>query len=202
MSRRIISGKTANLVWNRIGEELAKEGIANPDISYNITVRLIDDGLIEGAATEVESLHADTRIRFVKLHDDAVAPKFAHATDAGADLVAVGQHIVPARGRATIPTGIAVELPKGKVGLVHPRSGLASKKGITVLNTPGTIDSGYRGELMVILYNTTDEDFVVEQGERIAQFVVQNYDYVDFVEATELSDADRGTNGFGSTGTK
>jgi dUTP pyrophosphatase len=199
---RIISGKKANMAWNRIAGVLEAHGITDVSLARAITEKLVNEGLIEGSTYDSAELTADVRMRFIKLHPDAATPKFAHATDAGADLVSVEEVVVPARGRATVGTGIAIELPRGKVGLVHPRSGLASKEGVTVLNTPGTIDSGYRGEVKVILYNSTDTDFLVKVGERIAQLVVQDYDTVSFVEVEELSDADRGDNGFGSTGKK
>jgi dUTP pyrophosphatase len=101
-----------------------------------------------------------------------------------------------------VPTGIQIALPDGYVGLVHPRSGLAVKHGITVLNTPGTIDSGYRGEIQVILMNTSDEEFVFERGERIAQLVIQNYEKAEFVEVVQLPGTERGEGGFGSSGRK
>ncbi len=99
-----------------------------------------------------------------------------------------------------VGTGVSIALPAGLVGLVHPRSGLAAKHGITVLNTPGTIDSGYRGEIKVILFNTTDEPFTVSPGDRIAQLVIQRYEHVEFVEVDRLPGSARSTAGFGSTG--
>lgn len=105
-------------------------------------------------------------------------------------------------GRALVPTGISVAIPDGFAGFVHPRSGLAYKHGVTVLNTPGLIDSGYRGELKVLLINTDPEtDFHVARGERIAQLVIQAYEQVNFVEVDDLPDSERGLGGFGSTGT-
>jgi dUTP pyrophosphatase len=91
-------------------------------------------------------------------------------------------------------------MPAGYVGLVHPRSGLAAKHGITVLNTPGTVDSGYRGELMVTLYNSSNEDFKIEAGDRIAQLVFQRYETARFIPVTELPESSRGDSGFGSSG--
>jgi dUTP pyrophosphatase len=101
-----------------------------------------------------------------------------------------------------VPTGISIAIPDGFAGFVHPRSGLAYKHGVTVLNTPGLIDSGYRGELKVLLINTDPEtDFHVVRGERIAQLVIQAYEQVSFVEVDDLPDSERGLGGFGSTGT-
>ena len=129
-------------------------------------------------------------------------PSYAQPGDAGADLRSRVEATVPARGRVLVPTGVSIALPDGYVGLVHPRSGLAHKHGITVLNTPGTIDAGYRGEIAVNLYNTTDEDFSVEIGDRIAQLVIQQVEQAQFIEVQKLPESDRGEGGHGSTGKK
>ena len=110
--------------------------------------------------------------------------------------------MVPAHGRALVPTGVSIALPDGYVGLVHPRSGLAHKHGITVLNTPGTIDAGYRGEIAVNLFNSTDVDFAVEIGDRIAQLVIQQIEHAQFITVERLPESDRGEGGHGSTGKK
>ena len=105
-------------------------------------------------------------------------------------------------GRALVPTGISIAIPDGYAGFIQPRSGLAYKHGVTVLNSPGLIDSGYRGELKVLLVNTDPSaDFEVTRGERIAQLVIQAYEQVNFVEVETLPDSERGLGGFGSTGT-
>jgi dUTP pyrophosphatase len=127
-------------------------------------------------------------------------PMYARDGDAGADLTSSGYALIPAGGRALVKTGIKIAIPYGYVGLVHPRSGLALKSGITVLNAPGTIDSGYRGEVGVILYNTTDSYFEVQAGDRIAQLVVQKVETVEFNAVDALTESDRGEGGFGSTG--
>lgn len=127
-------------------------------------------------------------------------PRVANPGDAGADLQAAADVVIPARGRAMVPTGISIALPDGYVGLVHPRSGLAAHSGITVLNAPGTIDSGYRGEIRVVLLNTADADFPVHTGDRIAQLLVQRYERVRFIEVQTLPGSLRGERGFGSTG--
>jgi len=194
-----ITGKKALLVWNRIADVLKKNGIEDAELSKSITTRLIEDGLIEGDFFQPGKTHTGS-ILVTKLVDGAVIPNFAHVTDAGADLVSVENITIPAHGRAMVGTGLAIVIPLGKVGLVHPRSGLAAKEGITVLNTPGTIDSGYRGEVKVILFNTTDTDYSVKAGDRIAQLVIQNHDFPLFVEVEELPESDRGVNGIGSTG--
>jgi len=104
--------------------------------------------------------------------------------------------------RGIIPTGLFIELPEGFEAQVRPRSGLAAKKGITVLNSPGTIDADYRGEIKVILVNLSNENFSVESGERIAQMIVASHERVEWTEASELIETERGAGGFGSTGVK
>lgn len=127
-------------------------------------------------------------------------PKYATRGDAGADLVSVESVRIPAHQRVLVKTGIKLAIPEGYVGLVHPRSGLALKHGITVLNAPGTIDAGYRGEVGVVLLNTSALDFDVEPGDRIAQLVIQKVEYAEFVSVESLDATDRGDGGFGSTG--
>ena len=128
-------------------------------------------------------------------------PAYAHPGDAGADLCAAEDVVLPPGGRATVGTGIAIAVPDGHAGFVHPRSGLASRHGVTVVNAPGTIDAGYRGEVRVVLLNTDpDEPFTVRRGDRIAQLVVQPVTTVRFVDVAELPASPRGEAGFGSTG--
>jgi len=127
-------------------------------------------------------------------------PSYAKPGDAGADLRSTENHSIPPGGRQLVRTGVKVALPDGYVGLVHPRSGLAAKHGITVLNTPGTVDAGYRGELMVTLLNTSDETFEVERGDRIAQILFQRVERADFISVVELPESARGDGGFGSSG--
>lgn len=132
--------------------------------------------------------------------DPNMRPHYARAGDAGADLRASSHVLIPPSGRVVVGTGVRIALPAGLVGLVHPRSGLAAKHGITVLNAPGTVDSGYRGEILVTLYNSSDEEFEVNIGDRIAQLVIQEYVEANFIEVEELPQSERGTAGFGSTG--
>jgi dUTP pyrophosphatase len=135
-----------------------------------------------------------------RLRDDAVVPSRAYAGDAGLDLSACERVELGAGERAVVGTGLAVAIPEGYAGFVQPRSGLAAKHGITIVNTPGLVDSGYRGELKIILLNTDPhETFVVEQGMRIAQLVVLEVPGVDPVEVEELPDTERGVRGFGSS---
>jgi dUTP pyrophosphatase len=128
-------------------------------------------------------------------------PAYAHPGDAGADLCAAEDVELPPGGRATVGTGVAVAVPEGHAAFVHPRSGLASRHGITVVNAPGTVDAGYRGEVRVVLLNTDQrEPFTVRRGDRIAQLVVQPVTRVRFLEVAELPASPRGEGGFGSTG--
>ncbi|MFY9304490.1 MAG: dUTP diphosphatase [Rhodoluna sp.] len=129
-------------------------------------------------------------------------PAYAKPGDAGADLRSTIAVTIPAGGRLVVPTGVSIALPNGFVGLVHPRSGLAAKHGITVLNTPGTIDAGYRGEIQVILYNSSDTDFEVAVGDRIAQLLIQTVETAKFVQVQKLPETERGETGFGSSGRK
>ena len=141
-------------------------------------------------------------IPIVRLTDGAVAPAYAREGDAGADLVAAESlTLAPGGGRALVSTGVAIAIPEGFAGFVQPRSGLALRHGVTCLNTPGLIDSGYRGELKVLLVNTDPvEPFEVTQGERIAQLVIQRVEECCFTEVVELPGSERGESGFGSTG--
>lgn len=142
------------------------------------------------------------RLPVVRLDPDLPLPSYAHAGDAGADLRAREDVLLPAAGgRARIPTGIALALPDGHAGLVLPRSGLAANHGVTCLNTPGLIDCGYRGEVMVVLVNTDPtEDHQVRRGDRIAQLVVQPVTQAWFAPVDELPPTTRAGGGFGSTG--
>lgn len=128
-------------------------------------------------------------------------PTYARPGDAGADLRSrINRRLAPGE-RALVPTGVALALPAGFVGLIHPRSGLAAKHGITIVNAPGTVDSGYRGELMVSLLNTdTENSFEIRRGDRIAQLVIQRYESAIFTLVHELDETPRGSSGFGSTG--
>ena len=129
-------------------------------------------------------------------------PTYAHPGDAGADLKSRETCLIQPGERAVLATGVSVALPDGYVGLVHPRSGLAAKHGITVLNAPGTIDAGFRGEIQVTLLNTSNEAFHVSVGDRIAQLIIQQVFRASFVQVSELPQSHRGLNGLGSTGRK
>lgn len=141
------------------------------------------------------------QLRFKKLRDDAIIPTQAHAGDAGSDLYAVEGAVLAPGGRAKVPTGVAVAIPEGHAGLVLPRSGLAHKHGITLTNTPGLIDSGYRGELQVLMLNTDREaTYEVKPGDRIAQLMIVAFAAPEWSEVEEFDETTRGDGGFGSSG--
>ena len=141
------------------------------------------------------------RLEIKKVRDTAVVPARAYAGDAGMDLAACERVELAPGARALVPTGLAVAIPDGYAGYVQPRSGLAAKHGISIVNTPGLVDSGYRGELLVNLVNHDDEQpFVVEPGMRIAQLVILQVPPVELVEVDELPASERGADGFGSSG--
>ena len=136
----------------------------------------------------------------LRLREDAVLPQRAYGGDAGLDLASCERVELAPGERATVPTGLAVAIPEGYAGFVQPRSGLAMRHGITIVNAPGLVDSGYRGELQVVLLNTdARESFVVEPGMRIAQLVVLPVPGVELVETDELPQSERGVRGFGSS---
>jgi len=141
-------------------------------------------------------------VPLVVLDPDLPVPAYARPGDAGADLVARESVVLRhGGGRALVPTGIALAIPEGCAGFVQPRSGLALRHGVTCLNTPGLIDSGYRDELKVLLVNTDPEDdYEVRRGDRIAQLVIQRVEHAEFQVVTELTPSTRGNGGFGHTG--
>jgi dUTP pyrophosphatase len=144
---------------------------------------------------------ASVRIGIVRLDPELPVPAYAHPGDAGADLCTREDVSLAPGERRLVPTGIALALPDGYVGLVHPRSGLAHRAGLSIVNAPGTIDAGYRGAVQVCLVNLDRATPIeLKRGDRIAQLVVQRVETADFVEGDELPDSARGTGGHGSTG--
>ncbi|QZY27842.1 dUTP diphosphatase [Nocardioides coralli] len=143
----------------------------------------------------------DLDVLLVRLDADLPPPAYAHPGDAGADLLTTVDVTLKPGERALVPTGIAVALPEGYVALVHPRSGLAARHGVSIVNAPGTVDAGYRGEVKVMLINhDTTEPVELRRGDRIAQLVVQRVERARFVEVAELPESVRGAGGYGSTG--
>ncbi len=147
------------------------------------------------------SVPSTLEILVTKLHSSAIIPTYAKPGDAGADLYSIEEKTLKPGERALVKTGIAIALPEGYVGLVHPRSGLALKNGISVVNSPGTIDSGYRGEIGVVLINhDLNESFSVKVGDRIAQLVIQKFETAIFKIVSQLPPSERASGGYGSTG--
>lgn len=141
-------------------------------------------------------------VPIVRLDPELAVPAYARPGDAGVDLLARERVVLqPRNGRAQVPTGVAVAIPEGYAGFIQPRSGLALKHGVTCLNTPGLIDSGYRGELIVLLVNTdSSSHYTVERGDRIAQLVIQKVEHAMFREVAALDETHRGEGGWGHTG--
>lgn len=145
----------------------------------------------------MDNVHVSIKI----LSRDAQIPHMAYNGDAGVDLRSVERIVLEPQERAMVPTGLAIALPEGYAGFVLPRSGLAAKHGISIVNAPGLIDSNYRGELKVILLNTDpDKSFTIEIGDRIAQLIVMPVPTINFEQVEELTESQRGESGFGSSG--
>lgn len=143
----------------------------------------------------------DLVVPVVRLDPDLPLPAYAHPGDAGADLVTTVDLVLAPGERALVPTGVALAIPQGYVGLVHPRSGLAARHGLSIVNTPGTVDAGYRGEVKVLLVNLDPREPVeLRRGDRVAQLVLQRVGRAGFVEVDALPDSARGAGGYGSTG--
>jgi dUTP pyrophosphatase len=143
----------------------------------------------------------DLEVALLRLDDGLPTPAYAHPGDAGADLVTAVDLVLAPGERALVPTGIALALPEGYVALVHPRSGLAARHGVSIVNAPGTVDAGYRGEVKVLLINLDPREHVaLHRGDRVAQLVIQRVERARFVEVDALPDSRRGGGGYGSTG--
>ncbi len=140
-------------------------------------------------------------VQVVRLDRDLPLPSYAHPGDAGADLLTCVDVSLAPGERALVPTGVALAVPEGYVALVHPRSGLAARHGLSIVNTPGTIDAGYRGEVKVLLVNHDPRETIeLRRGDRVAQLVFQRVEHAAFVEVETLPDSARGSGGYGSTG--
>ncbi len=141
-------------------------------------------------------------LKFKKEDKDAMLPTYAHPEDAGMDIFSNEEKIIPSKSWALVKTGFSMELPTGYEAQVRSKSGLTLKSGLIVLNSPGTIDENYRGEVGVILMNVSDNDYKVERYQKIAQMVINKVEHFKVVEVTEMSETNRGEGGFGSTGSK
>jgi dUTP pyrophosphatase len=156
---------------------------------------------VETVSTPSGAAARTATLQVRRLDPDLPLPNYAHPGDAGLDLRAAEPVELPPGHRASVPTGIAVAVPPGCVGLVHPRSGLAARHGLAIVNAPGTIDAGYRGEIRVLLVNLDPDTAVrIERGDRIAQLLIQRVEHVEVVEVDTLPSTPRGEGGFGSTG--
>ncbi|WP_142121389.1 dUTP diphosphatase [Arthrobacter sp. SLBN-122] len=159
------------------------------------TVDLVPDAALPAPAAPT------LQVQLKMLDPELEAPSYAHPGDAGADLRAREDVVLMPGERKLVPTGVAIALPYGFVALIHPRSGLATKHGLTIVNAPGTVDAGYRGEISVTLLNTdSSQPIELRRGDRIAQMVIQRVEHAQFIPVSELSGSVRGTGGFGSTG--
>jgi len=145
---------------------------------------------------------ANPEVLVRRLDPGVPLPSYAHPGDAGADVVTTVDVTIAPGERAIVPTGLAIALPEGYAAFVHPRSGLAAKHGLTIVNAPGTVDAGYRGEILVVLHNSDPrEPVALRRGDRIAQLVIQRVERASFRETSELPGSERGDGGHGSTGT-
>ncbi len=172
------------------------------EIDYNI---IYEEYGVDIKQLEKDMLNYVTKqpLGYIKLHSDAVEPKYNYQSDSGFDLYSTEEITIPPLGRALIPTGLAFDIKEGNEIQVRSKSGLAINQGLFVLNSPGTVDSGYLGEVKVILFNTNSESFTIKKGMKVAQAVlcpVLNGKYVELEKRTELGNKDRNSNGFGSTG--
>lgn len=140
------------------------------------------------------------KVRIKKINENAVIPKYAHKGDAGVDLYSAEDYLLKPGERILVSTGIKMAIPQGYEAQVRPKSGLALKHGVTVCNTPGTVDSSYRGEVGCIMINLGNEDFKIEKGKKIAQIIFNKVEEAEFEEVDELDETTRGEGGFGSTG--
>lgn len=171
---------------------------------YRVPFRLMchpqDDNLYLTGTDFILTGDVKMKVQIQKIHEDAILPDYAHTGDSGVDLYSVENYTIPAGERILVKTGIKISMLEGYEAQVRPKSGLALKNGISVLNTPGTVDSGYRGEVGVILINLSKEDYLVEKGKKVAQMVFARVERVDFEEVKELDETTRSDGGFGSTG--
>ena len=139
------------------------------------------------------------KIKVKKVHPDAIIPKYAHEGDSGMDLCSVENAKLNSLQRAVLKTGLSFEIPRGYEMQIRSKSGISLKKGIVVINSPGTIDSGYRGEILVALFNTSNETRFIEKGDKVAQLVLKKVERIEFEESDNLNTTTRGYSGFGST---
>ena len=192
--------------WEEIQSQFEKlkiESGVEPEEDYIKELEDMFGMSLDEMNRETEILFKSKTLGVELIHKDAKFPAYAYPSDSGFDLFSTIDYILPPFGRALIPTGIKLSIPEGYEIQVRPKSGLAINQGITVLNTPGTVDSGYLGEIKVIVFNTNNESFTVGKGMKIAQAVlcpVMSGTFVNLTSIDEDETKDRGDNGFGSTG--
>jgi dUTP pyrophosphatase len=199
----MIDEKSLEEIKKMLDEIQEKEGFT-PDEDYQKELDMFLDETF-GAEFEKE-LTTKTRtktIKIKKLNEDAIIPKYNYPSDSGFDLHSVEDVIIPSLGRALVPTGLSFQFDEGFEIQMRPKSGLAINQGLTILNTPGTIDQGYSGEVKAIVFNTNSVPYTIQKGMKIAQAVlcpVMNGKYVELTEVDSFEETDRKNNGFGSTG--
>lgn len=192
--------------WSKIQELLNKLSNGSELDTDDEDIESFDDLFnidLEQLSKDMEQEYRTQKVSYEKCHPDAIEPGYVYPTDSGFDLYAVERVVIDPFGRAAIPTGLKFEFNENLEIQVRPKSGLALNMGLTVLNTPGTVDQGYTGEIKVIVFNTNKSSIIIEKGMKVAQAVlcpVFNGRYVRFNEVSKVHDKDRGDNGFGSTG--
>lgn len=186
-------------------DKLIKESDLNSDEEYLSELQEYLGFNFGDLSDEMQKAHQTRKLGIKKVHEDAIIPKYAYPSDSGFDLYSVEDMLIKPFGRALVSTGLKFEFDENLELQIRPKSGLALNMGLTVLNTPGTIDQGYTDEVKVILFNSSGNNIIIEKGTKIAQGVlspVVNGKYVQIEEITVISDKDRNNNGFGSTGIK
>jgi dUTP pyrophosphatase len=177
---------------NEVNDDLELEALMN---EYGIDLNELERVFTEDVPK--------VQMKIKLTHEDAVLPKFVYDTDSGVDLYSVDEHVIQPMGRQLIPTGIVIDVPENHEIQIRSKSGLALNQGLFVLNSPGTVDQGYTGEIKVILFNTNKENFIITKGMKIAQAVlcpVVCGKWIDIVKVSEVENKNRSNNGFGSTG--
>jgi dUTP pyrophosphatase len=189
----------------KLKEEIKKIQNAFDDFDFDEYEKIYDNyGLdVKQLETDMSTYSQKRELGFMSIHPDAVFPKYNYMTDSGFDLHSVEEMILKPFGRGLVSTGLCFDIPEGYELQIRPKSGLAINQGLTVLNTPGTADCGYTGEIKVIVYNTNDEYFTINKGMKVGQAVlcpVVNGRWVDLVQVDTIKEKDRNSSGFGSTG--
>lgn len=184
-------------------EKIKSDAGIVPDENYEKELEDLLGMSFDDLTKDMDTMYRSKTIQFERIHPDAVLPSYAYPSDSGFDLCSTEEVKLSAFGRALVPTGLKVSFDEGFEIQVRPKSGLAINQGITVLNTPGTVDSGYNGEIKVIVFNTNNSEFTITKGMKVGQAVlcpVMNGRYVILQEVNKIGEKDRGDNGFGSTG--